>query len=96
MANHDFGFEHGEILGRIGATWYASYAYHRHCDPSHNNFTFVGTWKSRASNYKGHLELEKYLMEKISEMTPQRLATNTIGLSGEEVLRMAREVLVRL
>jgi len=96
MEHHNFNFEHGDTLSHIGATWYASYAYYRHCNPAHNNFTRVGTWRTRASTYKGNLELEKYFIEKISEMSPERLAKNTIDLSGEEVLGMARAVLKRL
>lgn len=96
MAHHNFNFEHGDILSHLGAAWYASYAYYRHCDPRHDNYTRVGTWKTRASTYKRYLELERYFIEKIAEMSLERLATNTIGLSGEEALRMAGEVLKKL
>ncbi|MET0016469.1 hypothetical protein [Oscillibacter sp.] len=96
MSNHDFNFEHGEILGRIGASWYVSYAYNKYYDPSHDNFKRVGSWKSRASNYNSSLELEKYFMEQIVAMSSEKLSTNRIGLSGNEVLQMARVVLARL
>jgi hypothetical protein len=96
MEHHNFNFEYGDILSHIGAAWYASYAYHRHCDPVHNNYTIVSTWKTRASTYKRHLELEKYFIERISEMSSKKLDTNNIGLSGEEVLRMATKVLKQL
>lgn len=96
MAHHNFNFEHGDILSHLGAAWYASYAYYRHCDPGHDNYTRVSTWRTRASTYKRHLEHEKYFVEKIAEMSPERLDTNTIGLSGVEVLRLGREVLEKL
>ncbi|HWQ51760.1 MAG TPA: hypothetical protein VN369_08155 [Terriglobales bacterium] len=96
MAHHNFNFEHGDILSHLGATWYASYAYHRHCDTTHNNYTLVDTWRNRKSTYERHLELEKYFTEKIAEMNPQRLATNAIELTGLEVLRMARAVLAKM
>lgn len=96
MANHDFNFENEKIFGRIGASWYSSFAYNKYCDSSHDNFKRVGTWRSRASNYKGYLELEKYFMEQIAAMSPERLSTNKIGLSGEEVIRMAKAVLARM
>ncbi len=96
MAHHNFNFEHGDILSHLGASWYASYAYYRHCKPDHSNFTQVGTWKKRESTYKRHLELEKYFIEKITEMSPERLDTNTIGLSGVDIIQMAREVLKKI
>ena len=96
IVHHNFNFEHVDILSHLGAASYASYAYYLHCDPRHDNYTRASTWKTRALTYKRHLELEKYFVEKIAEMSPDRLDTNTIGLSGAEVLRLVREVLEKL
>jgi hypothetical protein len=93
--HHPFGFEHGEILSHIGAAWYASYAYYMHVDNEHRNYTNVSTgW--RIPGYQKNLELEKYFIKRITQMSPAKLNTNKIGLSGEEVVRMARAVLAKL
>ncbi len=65
MANHDFSFENGDILARIGASWYTSYAYNKYCDPSHDNFMRVDTWRIRASKYNRYLELERYFWSRL-------------------------------
>ena len=94
MAHHAFGFEHGELLSHIGASWYASYAYYRHVDKGHDNYT-NGSTARRIPACLDNLELEKYFIERITEMSAKNLSTNKIGLSGEDVLRMAREVLAK-
>ena len=93
MSQHSFSFEHGDILSKIGATWYTSYAYYKHCNPYHENFKKVITWRSRASQYKGNIKLEKYFISQITAMSAAKLSTNTLGLTGIEVLRMAKEIL---
>ena len=96
MAQHSFSFEYGDILSKIGATWYTSYSYCKHCDPCHESFKKVKTWQSRASQYKSNIKLEKYFIMQIATMSAEKLSTNTLGLNGIEVLRMAREVLTVL
>ncbi len=93
MTQHSFSFEYGDILSKIGATWYTSYAYYKHCDQCHESFKKVMTWQSRASQYKNNIKLEKYFIMQIAAMSAEKLSTNTLGINGTEVLRMAREVL---
>jgi hypothetical protein len=35
MAGHDFNFEGGHYLTRMGATWFVSYSYYCDIDKSH-------------------------------------------------------------
>lgn len=93
MALHQFDFEGGRDLTSMGATWFVSYAYYDHVDRTHDN------WKKythQASVYERTHRYHKGWLERILEMNPKNLAKNTIGLTPEQTMEMAREVLKRL
>ena len=44
MDNHNFSFEGGEYLRKIGASWFVSYCYYLNIDQSHKNWASVSTY----------------------------------------------------
>lgn len=90
-----FNFPGGEILTKMGASWFVSYSYYEKIDRKHLNWSKVKTTGSRLSHYnKGRAYHEEWLLEVLS-MNEDALSTNTIGLDGEEIKSMARELLKR-
>lgn len=90
---HQFDFEGGRDLTSMGATWFVSYAYYDHIDRTHDN------WKKyarRASVYERTRRYHKDWLERILKMNPKNLAKNTIGLTPDQTMKMAREALKRL
>ena len=82
MATHCFSFSGGEILTRIGATWFVSYAYYERVDPSHLNWKQVSTFQSRISAYRSGEEYHESWLNEVLAMNPSNLNKNTIGLDA--------------
>ena len=82
-------------FARIGAAWFVSYEYYLHIDDTHDNFEKVGetTFVNRINLSKTTNRYHRLWLERIANMNPARLNSNSIGLSGEEVVRMAKELL---
>ena len=77
----------------MGATWFVSYCYYRNINPMHRNWDLVSTAASRSSVYNGSTSEHKQWLIQIMSMNSNSLDTNTIGLSGNEVKLMAKEIL---
>lgn len=95
MGNHDFNFEGGEILSKVGASWLVSYAYCEFVDSSHRNWSRLSE-KSVSSRKTRYLESRKFhvsWLQRVTSMNDALIATNHIGLSPAEIKRMASEVL---
>jgi hypothetical protein len=92
MARHCFNFEGGDMLTTMGASWFVSYAYHLYVNNEHTNWREVGTYQNRQSVFSQSKEYHRFFFEKIIEMNESRLETNTLGLKGREVIRMAEEI----
>ncbi len=95
MATHNFSFSGGEILSRIGATWFISYAYYEKIDKFHMNWNKVSTAQSRISKYYSGKEYHKAWLNEVLTMNPANLNKNTIGLDAQQVKMMARQILER-
>lgn len=93
MASHNFSFEGGEILTGMGASWFVSYAYYQHIDDKHTNWSKVSTIQPRISKYNKGKTFHKAWLQEIINMNPLNLNKNTIGLSANEIKRMAKELL---
>ena len=93
MANHDFSFAGGDILTRMGAAWFVSYAYYDIIDKTHKNWAGVSTSQSRISSYERGRSFHKHWLCEILSMNPLRLEKNTIGLSARRIKTMAKELL---
>ncbi|MGM9609616.1 MAG: hypothetical protein ACI3XE_05280 [Eubacteriales bacterium] len=93
MAAHNFNFEGGDILTKMGATWFVSYAYYERIDRTHKNWDKVATTQPRISKYNTGRSYHKAWLAEILTMNPANLNKNTIGLSAEEIKTMARKLL---
>lgn len=90
---HCFYFEGGDILSKIGASWFVSYLYCIRIDDYHRNWELVSTANVRASSFCESKQYHKLWLKEILKMNPAKLNTNTIDLSADEVKKMASELL---
>ena len=90
MASHNFNFAGGDILSKIGATWFVSYTYFERIDPNHRNWERVS---SRKSSYRSGAQYHEMWLHQVLEMNDRNLERNKIGLSASETKAMARELL---
>ena len=89
---HDFSFEHGAELARMGASWFVSYSWFRYAEKTHLNWKKVKSYPSRISMYIRTKEYHKFYLEQIVKMS-EKLSTNKIELTKNEVISMAKELL---
>lgn len=101
---HSFNFEGGDDLTTMGASWFISYLYYITIDTEHRNWEKPKTKGSRISVFirsqrfsteKGK-PMHRHYVEQICSMSPILLSKNKIGISGEQVLTMAKELLPRM
>ena len=90
---HTFNFEGGEQLTTIGATFFVSYLYWLHVDPTHRNWEAIETKASRISTITRSEQYHCAWLEHVSQMSDANLSKNTLGLDGAKVKAMARTVL---
>ena len=93
---HPFNFDGGEELSHMGATWFVSFAYYTHVDRTHRIWESVKTSGSRRSIFNRTNGYHKYWLNQVLAMENTRLNTNSLGITGAETKRMAREILARL
>ena len=96
MARHVFSFENGDILTTMGATWFVSYAYYLNVDGGHTNWQQVSTCQNRMRTFNWSKKYHQFFLSKIAEMKEDNLDKNTLGLKGQEIKRMAKELLTRI
>jgi hypothetical protein len=92
MPGHDFNFEGGNYLTRMGATWFVSYSYYCDIDKSHKNWKKV-SHQSRISIFNRTGNYHKFWLEQILCMNDRRLNTNTIDLDAKKTKEMAKILL---
>ncbi len=93
MASHNFNFDGGEILSKMGASWFVSYAYFEKIDRTHKNWSNISTAQSRISKYNNSRYYHQYWLREVLDMNPANLNKNTIGLRAEETKSMAKQLL---
>ena len=91
--SHAYPFYSGEFLGKMGAAWFVSYAYHEHVDATHENWSRTTTASGRMRRYNNTFSYHRYWLDKVMTMNDQNLAKNTIGLTPREVKDMANAVM---
>ena len=92
MANHNFSFAGGDILSKMGATWFVSYAYYDRVDKNHRNWDRVSTAASRTSRYIAGIPYHKEWLQEVLVMKDENLSKNTIVLDARQVKAMAKEI----
>ena len=96
MKTHDFSFDGGDILSKMGASWFVSYSYYKYIDNNHTNWSRVSTSQSRISKFNTSKSYHKYWLNQVITMNPANLSKNTIGISAIQTKSMARELLAFL
>ena len=79
MANHNFSFAGGDILSKMGATWFVSYTYYDRVDKNHRNWDRVSTAASRTSRYIAGIPYHKEWLQEVLVMNDKKLNTNKLG-----------------
>ena len=93
MASHIFSFAGGDILSKMGATWFVSYAYYDRVDKNHRNWDRLSTAASRTSRYITGMPYHKEWLQEVLTMKDKNLSKNTIGLDAWQVKAMAKVIL---
>jgi hypothetical protein len=91
---HVFNFDGGEELTTMGATWFVSYSYHKKIDKNHVDWRYV-LWERRASVFERTGKYHKYWLKQVLNMADGNLEKNQMGLSANDVKRMAKELLAK-
>lgn len=91
--SHTFNFDGGEVLTRIGASWFISYSYYNFIDNQHNNWQNILTAQDRIKRYNNSQKYHLFWLLKISKMNVKQLNRNDIELSGKEVIEMANKII---
>ena len=87
-----FNFPGGKQLTRIGASWFVSYLYSVSKDPTHLNWKKVSTYSARASLCAKNSAYHKTWIDEIVGMNPKQLQRNKLGLTGNDVITMAKKL----
>ena len=87
---HSSTFEGRKILYNMGVSWFVSYCYYDKIDPTHKNWK---KYPERVSSYTRTTHYHRSWLEKVSGMNPKNLNKNEIGLTGDEVIKMAQALL---
>ena len=93
MKKHAYNFDGGDQLNKISSSWFVSYYWYKLKDANHKNWQRVSTYPSRISRFEKTKNWHKMWMETISKMNPDKLSQNKIGLTGNEIVDMATELL---
>ena len=97
---HDFNFEGGEILTKIGAAWFVSYAYYNYVDKKHlawKNPKFSDlSVQSRTSNYNKSTKFHLGWLHEVTRMQQLDKHVNKCGLHSTQIKEMAAEILLKM
>jgi hypothetical protein len=97
---HDFNFIGGDILSKIGAAWFVSYAYYNHVDDNHlawsNSRYSKLSIDSRAHSYNKSKEYHFEWLNEVLKMTQLDKHKNKCGLVSTQVKTMAAEILLKM
>lgn len=90
---HDFKFNGGDILRHIAAGWFVSYAYYEHINKKHINWSRAHSSQVRQRKYFMSREYHKEWLNEVLHMSDDKLNTNQLGLTANQIKEMAAEVL---
>ena len=92
---HNFNFDGGDILSKMGASWFVSFKYYLEVDHQHNNWCNCNSLASRKSCFESSYEYHNYWLKQILNMSEIRLSKNKLGLSGNDIIKMAAIILYK-
>ena len=93
MGKHEYKFNGGQYLTRIGSSWLVSYMYYLRIDKKHKNWENVSNPSDRIKKFNKCSQFHMEWLQEIVNMNPKQLNRNEIGLTGQEVIKMADELL---
>ena len=96
MPRSYFKFAGGKQLTHISASWFVSYMYYLTADRTHNNWKNVSDPMKRASRCNNNSAYHKVWINEIVGMNPNRLGKNQLGLSGTDIISMAKILLPKI
>ena len=96
MSRHNFNFDGGEYLTKMGASWFISYSYWLYIDKTKTNWEKVLTYSSRISVFNRSKKHHNFWLKQILLMNDKNLNKNSIELNAIEVKEMAKTILVYL
>lgn len=79
-------------LATMGVSWYISRLYFDKIDSEQRKWEYAGTQGPRECEYD-YIHNHIPYLEEIMGKNPNRLGTNRIGLHGDAIIRMAKELL---
>ena len=93
---HAYRFEGGDLLTRMGVSWFVSYTYYTRKDRKHKNWANVNNkrdLKTRLNRFMPSTLYHRFWLCKIHNMDDAHLNTNKIGLTAAQVKQMTHELL---
>ena len=90
-----YKFRGGIFLTLMGASWFVSYKFYMEIDDDHDNWQKVNTY-DRIQVYDHTTDYHKEWLHKILLMNSENLSANHIGLSGVQIINMAKLILKKL
>lgn len=96
---HDFNFEGGEVLSKIAAWWFVSYAYYNFVDNNHLAWqasVTLNSLNSRRSKYNTSLRYHKDWLNEVLKMEQLDKHKNSAGLTSSQIKDMAKKVLQKI
>lgn len=90
---HSFNFNGGDVLSKMGATWFVSYTYFHYIDKNHRNWEKISTAEYRKGIWGSSQNYHKEWLEQIVYMSDKRLNKNQIGVDSKTTKSMARQLL---
>lgn len=94
MTSHLFNLDGARRITTMGASWFVSYKYYELIDENHNNWAQVKKLLgNRMHAYDESEDYHEYWLNEVLKMSDGKLNRNKLGLTADEIKRMAREIL---
>lgn len=93
MNNHNFNFDGGEVLARIGATFFVAYLFYLYVDPTYLLWRNILTSNIRIRRINLSRNYHIYWLHRVLEMNDLLLERNHLGLMGPDIKEKAQQIL---
>ncbi|MBE5754537.1 MAG: hypothetical protein E7340_04320 [Clostridiales bacterium] len=93
---HEYNFDGGRQFTSMGACWFVSYKYYLEVDKNHDNWKNCSTVDMRKSIFNNTKSLHDFWLLQVLKMDKNRLYSNALGIKGNKVIEMAKEILEKI
>ena len=90
MSNQQETAQIERLLKTMGSSWFIVYKYDK--KKYFDKLSACATFKSRLSVYERSEVLHRKFIERVLKKDPKKLEKNRMGIQGEEIIRMAKEL----